>query len=79
MDQADRLFYILEKTREIGQITGPMLTAMPDWNNRAKVCRDLKKLVELGWLQRANPGRGVPVYILGPKAFALAVDVGRIA
>jgi YidC/Oxa1 family membrane protein insertase len=34
-----------------------------------------QKLAELGWLERVNPGKGFPVYVLGRKVLGLMPDL----
>lgn len=73
MEPVERALFVIEKTREVGRMQGSLLTQFPGWD-RVKAHRYLTKLAELGWLERINPGKGFPVYVLGRKVLALSTD-----
>jgi hypothetical protein len=39
-----------------------------------KASRYLNKLSSLGWLEKVNPGKGFPIYVLGRKVIDLAPE-----
>jgi DNA-binding IclR family transcriptional regulator len=73
MEPVERALWVVEKTRELGRISGSTLAAVPGWD-RVKAHRYLTKLAQLGWLERLST-TGRPIYVLGPKVIALALDV----
>jgi DNA-binding IclR family transcriptional regulator len=74
MEPVERALYVIEKTRECGRMTGSILAKMPGWD-RVKASRYLTTLARLGWLERVNPGKGFPVYVLGSKVLSLSLDI----
>ena len=74
MEPVERALFVIEKTREIGRMQGSILAQIPGWD-RVKAHRYLTKLAELGWLEKINPGKGHPVYVLGRKVLSLSPDL----
>jgi DNA-binding IclR family transcriptional regulator len=74
MEPIERALFVIEKTHEIGRMSGSLLARIPGWD-RVKASRYLNKLAELGWLEKVNPSGGRPVYVLGRKLLSLVPDL----
>ena len=73
MKSVRKALFAIEKTREIGQMTGVILSGFPGWN-RVEASRYLSFLCECGWLEKVNSS-GHPRYVLGRKCLSLMPDV----
>lgn len=76
MKDVEQALFVIEKTHEIGRMTGAILAQIPGWD-RVKACRYLNKLAELGWLERISGAGRRPEYVLGRKVMRF-VDFGSI-
>jgi len=73
MQDVENALFVIEKTKEVGRMNGATLAQIPGWN-RVKASRYLNKLSSLGWLEKVNPGKGFPIYVLGRKVIDLAPE-----
>lgn len=73
MEPVERALFVIEKTHELGRMSGSILAQVAGWD-RVKAHRYLTKLAELGWLERLSAS-GRPVYVLGPKVLRLVPDL----
>jgi DNA-binding IclR family transcriptional regulator len=73
MEPVERALFVIEKTHEIGRMSGSILAQIPGWD-RVKASRYLNKLAQLGWLEKLSTS-GRPVYVLGHKVLHLVPDL----
>lgn len=73
MEPVERALFVIEKTHELGRMSGSILAQIPGWD-RVKASRYLNKLAECGWLERVAT-KGRPVYVLGRKLLRLVPDL----
>jgi DNA-binding IclR family transcriptional regulator len=74
MEPVERAFFVVEKTHEVGRMSGAILARIPGWD-KVKAHRYLTQLARLGWLEKLNTEKGRPVYVLGRKLLGMAPDL----